>query len=117
MAEITKIDAWNAALYVQEKSGLHAEYFYRQWAHESGYFKSRLARNNYNLGGLTKRTPNGDENKQPDGTNWYCKFKNLQEYAQHYYNGFIHVYEQKEEVESLTQIVKSLEDFVLLSLL
>lgn len=114
MAEITKLDAWNAALYVQEKSGLHAEYFYRQWAHESGYFKSRLARNNYNLGGLTQRTPNGDENKQPDGTNWYCKFENLQEYAQHYYNGFIHVYEKKEEVESLTQIVKSLEDFVLL---
>lgn len=48
---------------------------------ESSNGTSQLASENMNYGGLTQVEPNGEENKQPDGTNYYRKFNSPVEYA------------------------------------
>lgn len=98
-------EAWQEAQWVEQQTGIPAEYVYRQWAHESANFESQLARENNNLGGLTQSEPNGEENKQPDGGNYYRKYNNLHEYAESYVRDFINKYDGKENV-------KSMEDFV-----
>ena len=98
-------EAWHEAQWVQQQTGIPAEYVYRQWAHESGNFTSRLARENNNFGGLTQSTPNGEENKQPDGGNYYRMYNNMHEYAESYVKDFINRYDGKENV-------KTMEDFV-----
>jgi len=73
-------------------SGVPAEWIYAQWAHESTNvtegdpdhgqrFKSELARDNNNFGGLTQVESNGEENHQPDGRFYYMKFESPEAYA------------------------------------
>lgn len=109
MASDLAKQAWESALWVQQETGLNAEFVIRQWAHESANFTSRLARENNNLGGVTQTTPNGDENKQPDGTCWYCVFSNVKEYASYYVNSVINHYEGKEEAKTLEGFVHFLK--------
>ena len=73
-----------------------AALFFGQMYQESsvdGVFgASRLARENNNLGGITTLTPNGDENKQPDGSLHYGNFKDIREFGTELLNGFLNRY-------------------------
>ena len=90
-----KNEAWKAAQfasqYMQEKYGKTKppEWIYAQWAFETGNFTSDLTKYNKNLGGLTQTEPNGEENKQPDGGNYYKKYNTIEEYARDYVDGFV----------------------------
>ena len=103
-------EAWQEAQWVQSQTGIPAEYIYRQWAHESGNFTSRLAQENNNFGGLTQVEPNGEENKQPDGGNYYRMYNNMHEYAQSYVNDFINRYKGRENIKSMADFVNFLHD-------
>ncbi len=93
-------EVWNAAQYAsaraKEKFGydISPELIYKQWAHESGgtNFDSENVRYNNNFGGLTQVEPNGEENKQRDGNNYYRHFSNVWEYADAYVDDFIKYY-------------------------
>ncbi len=103
-------DAWKEAQWVQSQTGIPAEYVYRQWAHESAYFSSQLARENNNFGGLTQVEWNGDDNKQPDGNNYYREFNNFHEYAEAYVKDFIDLYKGKEQVHDLASFAHFLKE-------
>ena len=75
---------YHLAQRVSDKTGIPADWVWAQWAHETGDFKSKLMRDNNNFGGLTQEEPNGDENKQPDGDNYYMKFNSPKEYADYF---------------------------------
>lgn len=92
-------EIWDAAQYAsaraKEKYGydISPELIYKQWAHEAGVnFDSPNAIHNNNFGGLTQTEPNGEENKQPDGNNYYRHFNNVREYADAYVDDFIKYY-------------------------
>ena len=102
-------EAWKEAQWVSEKTGLPAEFVYRQWAHESAYFSSQLARENNNFGGLTQEEWNGDDNLQPDGNNYYREFRNFHEYAEAYVKDFINLYEGQENVRDLASFAHYLK--------
>ena len=92
-------EIWDAAQYAsaraKEKFGydIAPELIYKQWGHEAGpNFDSENARYNNNFGGLTQTEPNGEENKQPDGNNYYRHFNNVREYADTYVDDFIRYY-------------------------
>ena len=89
-------EIWDAAQYASARAkekfniDLPPELIYKQWAHEAGVnFDSENARYNNNFGGLTQTEPNGEENKQPDGNNYYRHFNNVREYADAYIDDFI----------------------------
>ncbi|MDF2636576.1 MAG: hypothetical protein K0R78_3450 [Pelosinus sp.] len=67
---------------VSAKTGIPANLIYGQWHHETGGFSSELMKDNNNFAGLTQTIPNGEENKQPDGINYYRKFSSPQEFAE-----------------------------------
>lgn len=71
---------------VNERLGatIDPEWIYAQWRHESGNFTSQLSVENNNFGGLTQVEPNGEENKQPDGNNYYKVFDSPEDYANYY---------------------------------
>lgn len=69
---------------VGSQLGIPGDLIYAQWSHESTGFTSQLARENYNLAGLTQTTPNGEDNKQPDGTNYYKQYGSYAEFANDY---------------------------------
>ena len=92
-------EVWDAARYAstraKEKFGydISPELIYKQWGHEAGAnFDSENARYNNNFGGLTQVEPNGEENKQRDGNNYYRHFSNVWEYADAYVDDFIKYY-------------------------
>lgn len=95
---------------MSEQSGIPAEFVYRQWAHESGNFSSQLARENNNFGGLTQTTPNGEENRQPDGGNYYKQYGSMHEYAEDYLNSFIKYYDGIATVKSIDEFAQVLRD-------
>lgn len=103
-------EAWREAQWVSEQSGIPAEFVYRQWAHESGNFSSQLARENNNFGGLTQTTPNGEENRQPDGGNYYKQYGSMHEYAEDYLNSFIKYYDGIANVKSIDEFAQVLRD-------
>ena len=108
-------EAWGAANWASNelaKDGYNipAEWIYSQWAHESGNFESTLARENNNIGGLTQSTPNGEENKQPDGDNYYRVYDNLQDYAKSYVNDFIKRYDGMKGLNSMEEFVYALKN-------
>ena len=103
-------EAWKEAQWVEQQTGLPAAYIYRQWAHESAYFSSQLARENNNFGGLTQTEPNGEDNRQPDGNNYYKEYANFHEYAEDYVKSFINLYEGQENVHSLADFAHYLKD-------
>ena len=103
-------EAWKEAQWVEKQTGLPAAFIYRQWAHESAYFSSQLARENNNFGGLTQVEWNGDDNLQPDGNNYYREFKNFHEYAEAYVKDFINLYEGTENVRTLADFAHYLKN-------
>ena len=73
--------------------GVPAERIYSQWAHESTNvtpgdpdqgkpFRSALAREQFNFGGLTQEEEN--DTPQPDGRFYYMKFASPEEYADYF---------------------------------
>lgn len=89
-ASVTEREMWELAKQVSAKTGIKAELIYAQWWHESAGFTSRLARENYNFGGVTQEEPNGEENKQPDGNNYYMVFDSPQSWADYYSRYIMH---------------------------
>jgi hypothetical protein len=77
-------EAWKEAQRIGADLNVDPALIYGQWYHETGGFSSRLTKENYNLGGLTQVTPNGEENKQPDGGNYYMQFDSIRAYADYY---------------------------------
>ncbi|MBO6203354.1 MAG: glucosaminidase domain-containing protein [Selenomonas sp.] len=77
-------EAYEEAKRIAPDLDMDADLLYGQWYHETKGFKSRLSKENYNFGGLTQTTPNGEENKQPDGGNYYMEFSSPKEYADYY---------------------------------
>ena len=77
-------EAWSEAQRIAKDLNVDPTIIYGQWYHESGGFSSKLAMENRNLGGLTQTTPNGAENKQPDGGNYYMVFKSIRDYAEYF---------------------------------
>lgn len=82
----------NVANIMAQKYGANPQFVAAQLAHESANGTSRLAVENHNYGGLTQSTPNGEENKQPDGGNYYRMFGSDEEYADAMYNDFFKYY-------------------------
>lgn len=82
----------NVANIMAQKYGANPQFVAAQLAHESANGTSRLAVENHNYGGLTQSTPNGEENKQPDGSNYYRMFGSDEEYADAMYNDFFKYY-------------------------
>lgn len=74
---------WKIAQYAHNKYGINTEIAYRQLYAEGtvGGELSRLAIENHNYAGLTQSEPNGEENKQPDGTNYYKMYNSDEEFA------------------------------------
>lgn len=88
-------EAVTAAEKVESLSGIPADIIYAHWCHESGNFSSRLAREDFNLGGLTTTQDQGyPENKH--GNVWFKHYNSVPEYADHFYNGFLNLYRKPE---------------------
>lgn len=82
---------WKIAQYAHNKYGINTEIAYRQLYAEGteGGELSRLARENHNYAGLTQSEPNGEENKQPDGTNYYKMYNSDEEFVDDWIPNFI----------------------------
>jgi hypothetical protein len=91
---------WECAKMSAAISGLPAEWIYAQWVHESTNvdqnspfygqkFKSDLAREANNFGGVTQEEDNGFP--QPDGAYYYMKFDSPEEYAM-YFGRYLKLY-------------------------
>ena len=83
---MTNTDDPNVQAAIQIGQGLNVPpaVIYAQLFHESGGFTSQLAKENFNLAGLTQTTPNGEGNKQPDGGNYYKQYSSVKEFADDY---------------------------------
>ncbi len=88
-----KIIMLACARLASEICGVPAEWIYSQWAHESTNvtpgdpdcgkpFRSALAREQFNFGGLTQ--VEGNDTPQPDGRFYYMKFASPEEYADYF---------------------------------
>lgn len=77
---------FSEAIRVGKELNIPPEIIYAQWWNESGGFNSQLAKENFNMSGLTQTTPNGEANKQPDGGNYYRQYGNVKEFADDYIN-------------------------------
>lgn len=82
---------WKIAQYAHNKYGINTEIAYRQLYAEGtkGGELSPLARENHNYAGLTQSEPNGEENKQPDGDNYYKMYNSDEEFADDWIPNFI----------------------------
>lgn len=82
---------WKIAQYAHNKYGINTEIAYRQLYAEGtvGGELSRLAIENHNYAGLTQSEPNGEENKQPDGTNYYKMYNSDEEFADDWIEHYI----------------------------
>lgn len=102
---------WKLAKQVGEQTGINPQFIYAQWYHESAGFTSRLARENFNFGGLTQVEPNGEENKQPqpDGDLYYMKFSSPEEWA-NYYAKYIQHYPELKNARTTTEYAQELSE-------
>lgn len=104
---------YNIANIMQRKYGMSPEtvpFFVAQLEHESGRGTSRLAQENHNFGGLTQTTPNGEDNKQPDGGNYYRVFNSDEDYADAMYKDFFSYYPEimkAKDANTYAQILKN----------
>ena len=82
---------WKLAQYAHNKYGINTEIAYRQLYAEGtvGGELSRLAIENHNYAGLTQSEPNGEENKQPDGDNYYKMYNSDEEFADDWIEHYI----------------------------
>lgn len=77
-------EAWEEAQRIGKDLNVDPSLIYGQWYHETGGFTSRLAREDYNFGGLTTTKDMGPAYKQPDGSLWYMSFNSIRDYADYY---------------------------------
>ena len=77
---------FSEAIRVGKELNIPPEIIYAQWWNESGGFNSQLAKENFNMSGLTQTTPNGEANKQPDGGIYYRQYGSVKEFADDYIN-------------------------------
>lgn len=104
--------------------GVPAEWIYSQWAHESTNvtpgspfyglpFKSDLAVEQNNFGGLTQEEEN--DTPQPDGNYFYMKFSSPEEYAA-YFGRYIKKYfptaAKASTIQEYVHLLKYGEDYV-----
>ena len=94
---------WDIARKTSALTGIKPEFIYAQLYHESGGGTSQLARENLNFAGLTQVEPNGEENKQPDGGNYYRMFKNADEFAEAYAHDFLNRYEGIKDAQTVEE--------------
>ena len=94
---------WDIARKTSALTGIKPEFIYAQLYHESGGGNSQLARENLNFAGLTQVEPNGEENKQPDGGNYYRVFKNADEFAEAYAHDFLNRYEGVKDAQTVEE--------------
>lgn len=94
---------WDIARKTSALTGIKPEFIYAQLYHESGGGNSQLARENLNFAGLTQVEPNGEENKQPDGGNYYRVFKNADEFAEAYAHDFLNRYEGIKDAQTVEE--------------
>ncbi|GBG55153.1 hypothetical protein SPFL3102_03585 [Sporomusaceae bacterium FL31] len=92
---------------VSSETGIPAAFVWAQWAHESQGFTSRLAKENFNFGGVTQEAPNGEANKQPDGGNYYKKFDSPEEYAS-FFSQYIRKYNLEGATDSIDKYASAL---------
>lgn len=92
------------------KSEQFASYAVSQMNLESDYGTSPLARENNNFGGLTQSEYNGEENKQPDGTNYYRVFGTPEEYADALVTEFFNHYPEIYNAQSIEEYATILHD-------
>jgi len=92
-----KEKAASLAVWVQNNipnAKVPAAIIFGQWFQETAadgtFGSSRLAKEDFNLGGLTQTESNGI--KQPDGGNYYRHYNSYQEFAKSYINNFIRHY-------------------------
>lgn len=90
-------------------TSLVQQFIRAQMMWESTDGTSRLARENMNFGGLTQTEWNGDDNKQPDGTNYYKVFNNPMDYARSLHNEFFRHYPEIYSAKSLEEYVHILK--------
>jgi hypothetical protein len=100
---------YNAAKIVSQQTGIPTDFIYGQMYHESGGFNSQLARENFNFAGLTQNEPNGIENKQPDGSNYYKQYSSVEEFAKDY-GKFLNNYKGLSGAKSPAEYAKLLHD-------
>lgn len=104
-------EMWGLAQQVSGKTGIKPEFIYAQWWHETAGFKSSLARDNYNFGGMTQAEPNGEENKQPDGNMYYMQFSSPQEWADYYADYIMHDdYAYARNAQNVYEFAQGLKD-------
>ena len=77
-------EAWTEAQRIGKDLGVDPSLIYGQWYHETGGFTSKLAREDFNFGGLTTTTNRGAAYKQPDGSLWYMSFDSVHDYAEYF---------------------------------
>lgn len=94
---------WDIARKTSALTGIKPEFIYAQLYHESGGGTSQLARENLNFAGLTQVEPNGEENKQPDGGNYYRMFKSADEFAEAYAHDFLNRYEGIKDAQTVEE--------------
>jgi flagellum-specific peptidoglycan hydrolase FlgJ len=75
---------WELSRQAASKTGIDPRFIYAQWRHETVGFNSRLMKENHNFAGLTQIEPNGEENRQPDGANYYMKFASPEAFVEYY---------------------------------
>lgn len=88
---------------------IKAEWIYVQWVHETDDFRSALADEYHNLGGLTQTTPN--DTPQPDGNCYYMQFDSFEDYAD-YFGRYLRYYADVgiNEAQTLADYITSLKD-------
>ncbi len=96
---------------VGQMKGVDPAIIYAQWSHESAGFTSQLARENLNLGGLTQTSPNGEDNKQPDGTGYYKEYSSVREYADDYMHSFLDLYPELDASKESGHVISDPEEW------
>lgn len=103
-------EAYTEAQWVADQLGVPVNVIFSQWGHESADFSSKLSVENNNLAGLTQTEPNGEDNKQPDGTNYYKKYNSLHDFAVDYVNFIKSGYSDAVGSQSIEQYVTALKN-------
>lgn len=84
-------------------TNIKQEWLYAQFMHESNAMQSDLARDYFNLGGVTQTEPN--DAPQPDGTCYYMKFPSYEDYAT-YFGRYLRYYMDGSGVQNATTLAE-----------
>jgi flagellum-specific peptidoglycan hydrolase FlgJ len=103
-------EIYNMAQIISQQTGINVNFIYGQIYHESQGGTSRLAKENLNYAGLTQSAPNGEENKQPDGNNYYKTYSSNEEFAKDYTKNFLNLYSGLKEAQTPEEYAAALYD-------